>query len=506
MPAATHVEKEGTLHQHRSGCCSGATRRSSRRATAARSCGSCTTCSSACSAHYARLDGQARLADPEPRPGTTRARRARRAERRRGAARDQRLRPRRPASWCRASRSSRDDGSTACGCWIYSGVYADGVNQARRREPGDLEARRLGVARVGLGLARQPPRALLARQRRPGRAARGPSASATSGGTASKWTGYDVPDFPVDKPPDYVARRRRRGHGRDLRQRPVHHAGRRPRLAVLARRAARRAAADALRAARVAGDEPPLPGDRREPGGAALGPRDNPVADDRRPALPGRGHHLPRSPSTTRRAGCRAGCRGWPSCSPRCSPRSTRVLAREHGIEDGGWMTISSPRGGDRGARQGDRPDQAAAARRRASSTRSACPGTGASAARRRATRPTTSTCSPATPTSRSRSRRPSSATCARAARRRGTAKLAGVRDKPPGVGRQPRPSGGDPAAPMSELAISRPGAERMGFFTDTTTCIGCKACEVACKQWNDLPSRRPTRTGAAAPTTTPAR
>jgi len=26
------------------------------------------------------------------------------------------------------------------------------------------------------------------------------------------------------------------------------------------------------------------------------------------------------------------------------------------------------------------------------------------------------------------------------------------------------------------------------GFFTDTTLCIGCKACEVACKQWNQLP------------------
>lgn len=26
------------------------------------------------------------------------------------------------------------------------------------------------------------------------------------------------------------------------------------------------------------------------------------------------------------------------------------------------------------------------------------------------------------------------------------------------------------------------------GFFTDTTVCIGCKACEVACKQWNSLP------------------
>src|ERR1044071_7467773 len=27
-----------------------------------------------------------------------------------------------------------------------------------------------------------------------------------------------------------------------------------------------------------------------------------------------------------------------------------------------------------------------------------------------------------------------------------------------------------------------------VGFFTDTTLCIGCKACEVACKQWNQLP------------------
>jgi formate dehydrogenase iron-sulfur subunit len=42
----------------------------------------------------------------------------------------------------------------------------------------------------------------------------------------------------------------------------------------------------------------------------------------------------------------------------------------------------------------------------------------------------------------------------------------------------------------MTERAVvDRPEARRMGFFTDTTTCIGCKACEVACKQWNDLPS-----------------
>ena len=49
--------------------------------------------------------------------------------------------------------------------------------------------------------------------------------------------------------------------------------------------------------------------------------------------------------------------------------------------------------------------------------------------------------------------------------------------------------------------------AEPMGFFTDTTVCIGCKACEVACKEWNQLPA---TNGGvehalAATATTTPA-
>src|SRR5215211_7924145 len=31
--------------------------------------------------------------------------------------------------------------------------------------------------------------------------------------------------------------------------------------------------------------------------------------------------------------------------------------------------------------------------------------------------------------------------------------------------------------------------AQAVGFFTDTTVCIGCKACQVACHQWNALPS-----------------
>src|SRR6201986_4152135 len=43
-----------------------------------------------------------------------------------------------------------------------------------------------------------------------------------------------------------------------------------------------------------------------------------------------------------------------------------------------------------------------------------------------------------------------------------------------------------------TEIAIHVAGeteVPRLGFFTDTTVCIGCKACEVACKQWNDLPA-----------------
>jgi formate dehydrogenase iron-sulfur subunit len=59
-------------------------------------------------------------------------------------------------------------------------------------------------------------------------------------------------------------------------------------------------------------------------------------------------------------------------------------------------------------------------------------------------------------------------------------------------------PIGDPPRSPMLEL-VGRPTypfqhgespepQPATGFFTDTTVCIGCKACEVACKQWNQLP------------------
>lgn len=49
-----------------------------------------------------------------------------------------------------------------------------------------------------------------------------------------------------------------------------------------------------------------------------------------------------------------------------------------------------------------------------------------------------------------------------------------------------------------SELTANvriEPG-RRYGFFTDTSLCIGCKACEVACKEWNVLPSANRTLSG----------
>jgi formate dehydrogenase iron-sulfur subunit len=45
---------------------------------------------------------------------------------------------------------------------------------------------------------------------------------------------------------------------------------------------------------------------------------------------------------------------------------------------------------------------------------------------------------------------------------------------------------------PLDDVAGDAGYAEhppRVGFFTDTSICIGCKACEVACKQWNAVPA-----------------
>jgi formate dehydrogenase major subunit len=99
----------------------------------------------------------------------------------------------------------RSDGSTACGCWIYSGIYEDGVNQARRRNPGDVSASG-GTVSPEWAWAWPANRRILYN-----RASADPDGRPWSerkkfvwwDEEAGRWTGYDVPDFPAQKRPDY---------------------------------------------------------------------------------------------------------------------------------------------------------------------------------------------------------------------------------------------------------------------------------------------------------------
>jgi len=56
---------------------------------------------------------------------------------------------------------------------------------------------------------------------------------------------------------------------------------------------------------------------------------------------------------------------------------------------------------------------------------------------------------------------------------------------------KQVGPAGNSFHGPLADPAANAGYEEhppRVGFFTDTSVCIGCKACEVACKEWNEVP------------------
>jgi len=50
--------------------------------------------------------------------------------------------------------------------------------------------------------------------------------------------------------------------------------------------------------------------------------------------------------------------------------------------------------------------------------------------------------------------------------------------------------------APLEVRTYGAQAKPRVGFFTDTSVCIGCKACEVACKEWNQVPEDGLVHTG----------
>ena len=94
------------------------------------------------------------------------------------------------------------DGSTACGCWIYCGCYADEVNQPARRKPGSEQS---WVA-PEWGWAWPANRRILYN-----RASADPEGNPWSerkryvwwDAARKEWTGHDVPDFKKTMPPDY---------------------------------------------------------------------------------------------------------------------------------------------------------------------------------------------------------------------------------------------------------------------------------------------------------------
>jgi formate dehydrogenase major subunit len=238
-----------------------------------------------------------------------------------------------------------NDGSTASGCWIYSGVYADGVNQARRRTPGDFSKPGGWVSPEWAWAWPANRRVLYSR------------ASADPQGRPwserkryiwwdedeQKWTGYDVPDFPVDKPPSYVAPRDAKGMDAI--------SGTDPFIMQADGRGWLFAPAGLLdgplpthyEPLESPVDNPLYPKIHENPAALTWNRADNPRAETGDPRYP----HVATTFRLTEHHTAGGMSRWLPwlaELQPEMFVELDPVLARERGIEDGGWVTISSPR------------------------------------------------------------------------------------------------------------------------------------------------------------------
>ena len=293
---------------------------------------------------------------------------------------------------------------------------------------------------------------------------------------AGMWTGYDVPDFAVTKAPDAPAEPDGIGLDGLQRHRPVHHEGRRQGLALRADRPGRRPAADALRAVRVAGAEPALPEAAEQPGAASTGT--STATSWRRAGDPATRYVLSTYRLTEHHL-CGTMSRWLPwlaELQPELFVEISPELAGEKGIANLDLVRVITPRGeitakalvtrrmrpitidgktihhvglpwhwGYKGLVTGDVVNDLSLAGRRPE--RDHPRGQGVRV-------------------------------------QRGEGVMAVQLRRP---GRQPTgPESTSPRWPSDAAGASR---GPMGFFTDTTLCIGCKACEVACKEWNQLPA-----------------
>ncbi len=413
----------------------------------------------------------------------------------------------------------KDDGSTACGCWIYSGVFPEpGRNRARDRKLTD------NPLQPEWGFAWPDNRRVLYN-----RASADPDGRPWSerkklvwwDEEQRRWVGLDRPDFEPDKPPDY------------------------------------RPPPGATGMAAIAGDQPFI----LKPDGVgwlyAPAVKDGPLPTHYEPVESPLGNLLypkqtcsptvrffegPLNPiahtptaeypvvATTFRltehylSGPMSRFNSWLNeLQPEMFVELSPELAAERGIDHGGWLTVQSARGRiearamvtrrlrpllverprhppDRLAvplglrrrgrrRQRQRPDVAGGRpeREHARVQGVRLPGPRRPAGRPRADPTKTAAAWP------TRDPVPDTPAAAQPEGRFGTWPV-----EKKSWPRCPRP----PTRPASRLAalvdrligpFRRGVAPRprpaTGFYTDTTVCIGCKACEVACKQWNQLPA-----------------
>jgi formate dehydrogenase major subunit len=233
------------------------------------------------------------------------------------------------------------DGSTACGCWIYSGVYKDGVNQARRRTPSED-----GVIHPEWGWAWPANRRILYN-----RASADPSGRPWSerkkliwwDDEQESWVGPDVPDFPIDKAPGY--RGPDDAHGMDA------ISGDEPFMMMADGRAWLFAPSGLLDGPMPTHYEPfesplenPLyPRIHENPAALRWSRPDNPYADPGDPEYP----HVLTTFRLTEHHTAGAMSRSLPwlaELQPEMFAEIDPQLAERCGIEDGGWVTVGTRR------------------------------------------------------------------------------------------------------------------------------------------------------------------
>ena len=431
----------------------------------------------------------------------------------------------RPASRCRRFTEMKADGSTAGGCWIYSGVYADGVNQAARRKPG----REQSWVAPEWGWAWPTNRRILYN-----RASADPDGKPWSERKAYVWwdeeqgssgPGTTSRTSRSTRPPSY---------------RPPEGAGGPDGPAPATTRSSCRPTARAGCTRPTGLLDGPLP--------AHYEPQESPVSNPlyRQQANPTRAGVPAARTTCSNPSGDEPGAEVFPyvfttyrltehhtaggmsrwlpylsELQPEFFCEVSPELARERGLEHGGWATIVTRPDRDRGAGAGHRADRAAAGRRPDDPPgRPALPlGVGGDAV---VTGDSANDLFGVTLDPNVHIQESKVASCdIRPGRRpRGPALLEFVEDYRGGPASRSRPA--TPSAPPAGVTAAAPGRlregthdidrasawsgpparrpgpardagwedapPRMGFFTDTSICIGCKACEVACKEWNGIP------------------